>query len=169
MLKHARSEFTESSLREEQAYVFQNPHEQELRRIFEAARVEYGRIDYALKDGAIETWEINLHPTIGRGPGPSKHLVPEELLPLQQQAKEHFYRRFQAAFEAIDVGGEAPRQIAIHDVPEGLRQLRPVARLEEPDGRTSPVRRWLRPLRPLADRLAGAVSPILLRMARLVD
>ncbi|MGH7264503.1 MAG: hypothetical protein ACREMB_06550 [Candidatus Rokuibacteriota bacterium] len=51
-------------LREERAYVEGNPHEEALRRIFQLARIEYGRMDYALLDGEIQVWEINTNPTV---------------------------------------------------------------------------------------------------------
>ncbi len=162
MLKHAVSEFTESALREEQDYVFQNPHEQALRRIFEIARVEYGRIDYSLKDGEIETWEINLHPTIGRGPGESRRRLPAELEPLKQETKTHFYRLFQEAFEAIDVGGEAPRSIPIRNRPESV----PQARARNTSGLMAAVRNALRPFRSLIEPLIEAISPLAVRLAR---
>ena len=108
MLKIAGTEFTASMVREEREYVFENPHERELRRIFEIARVEYGRIDYSVKDGVLQTWEINSNPTIGRGQRPRPGSIPEALVPLRQATKEHFYRKFQAAFEGIDTGGQSP-------------------------------------------------------------
>lgn len=46
-------------------YVEQNPHERWLRRMFALAGVEYGRIDYAVRDGKPQVWEINTNPTIG--------------------------------------------------------------------------------------------------------
>lgn len=54
----------EAFLTEELRYVETNPHQRELREIFSAARIDYGRIDYALLDGRIQVWEINTNPTI---------------------------------------------------------------------------------------------------------
>jgi hypothetical protein len=51
-------------LREERAYVETNPHARELQAIFALARVEYGRMDYGLLNGAIQVWEINTNPHI---------------------------------------------------------------------------------------------------------
>lgn len=51
-------------LREERAYVEGNPHEAPLREVFQLARIQYGRMDYALLDGRIQVWEINTNPTI---------------------------------------------------------------------------------------------------------
>ena len=168
MLKIAGTEFTASMVREERDYVFENPHERELRRIFEIARVEYGRIDYSVKDGVLQTWEINSNPTIGRGQRPPSGFIPEALVPLRQATKEHFYRKFQAAFEGIDTGGQSPRPIAIRYRPESLRGLRAMTQVERKGGRAPALRKALRPLRPLLDRIAGAVSPILVKAARRV-
>ena len=41
-----------------------NPHEAEVRRIFDLARIEYGRIDYAFRDGRMQVWEINTNPML---------------------------------------------------------------------------------------------------------
>jgi hypothetical protein len=49
---------------EERKYVAENPHAEELLRIFELAQVDYGRIDYGLRNGRIQVWEINTNPMI---------------------------------------------------------------------------------------------------------
>ncbi len=54
----------EALLQEERDFVGTNPHEQQLRMIFELAGVDYGRIDYAFREGRIQVWEINTNPTI---------------------------------------------------------------------------------------------------------
>lgn len=46
----------------EQQYVAANPHETALRRIFQIARIEYGRIDYAVVNERILVFEINTNP-----------------------------------------------------------------------------------------------------------
>jgi len=51
-------------LAEEQRYVETNPHEEQLRAIFRLARVDYGRIDYAMRDGTPQVWELNTNPWI---------------------------------------------------------------------------------------------------------
>jgi hypothetical protein len=51
-------------LAEELAYVKANPHADILRRVFRLARIEYGRADYGLRDGAVQVWEINTNPHI---------------------------------------------------------------------------------------------------------
>ena len=51
-------------LQEEVRYIAENPHEAELKRIFALARIDYGRIDYGLRDGRIQVWEINGNPLV---------------------------------------------------------------------------------------------------------
>jgi hypothetical protein len=53
-----------AALQEERDYVAGNPHEQQLRPLFELAGIDYGRIDYGFRDGRIQVWEINTNPTI---------------------------------------------------------------------------------------------------------
>jgi hypothetical protein len=88
---------------EELEYVRTNPHRAQLEEIFTIAGVGYGRIDYSLLDGAVQTWEINLNPTIGRGLRPASGRVPKELEPVRSETKAHFYSGFQAAWEAVDL------------------------------------------------------------------
>lgn len=51
-------------LREQRAYNEGNPHADWLADLARRARLGYGRIDYALKDGAPQVWEINTNPTV---------------------------------------------------------------------------------------------------------
>jgi hypothetical protein len=79
---------------EELAYVRTNPHQADLREIFAAARIDYGRIDYAIKDGRIQVWEINTNPQIMSfqdGGGPAR-------MPTHQWVAAHI----KDAFRAID-------------------------------------------------------------------
>lgn len=55
-------EFTEEIIAQKKLYIASNPHREELMKIFELARIQYGRIDYGLKNGRIQVWEINTNP-----------------------------------------------------------------------------------------------------------
>jgi hypothetical protein len=57
-------EFSPEVHDEELRYVTTNPHKDELLRIFRTAGVEYGRIDYAVRDGRVQVWEIDTNPAI---------------------------------------------------------------------------------------------------------
>jgi hypothetical protein len=49
-------------------YVLNNPHEHEIKKIFEIANIGYGRIDYSFSatDGSMQVWEININPDLSR-------------------------------------------------------------------------------------------------------
>ena len=55
---------TDALIEEDRRFRQDNPHLAEVREIFELAGMEYGRIDYAILDGRVQTWEINSNPTI---------------------------------------------------------------------------------------------------------
>src|SRR2546430_577175 len=55
---------TDALVAEERTYVETNPHEHELRAIFDLAGLEWGRIDYGVRDGALQIWEINTNPQL---------------------------------------------------------------------------------------------------------
>jgi hypothetical protein len=54
----------DEQIRQEADYIASNPHADQVRRVFEIAGIDYGRIDYGIKDGAIRVWEINTNPVI---------------------------------------------------------------------------------------------------------
>ena len=84
---------TLESCQEELEYVETNLRAAELRQAFELARVEYGRIDYAVRPGGLSVWEINTNPRI---------LIPEDQHDLFRfRAHDHFARRFLAALDGL--------------------------------------------------------------------
>ena len=48
---------------EELAYARDNPHAKQLEKIFEIAGIDFGRIDYGLVNGRVQTYEINSNAT----------------------------------------------------------------------------------------------------------
>jgi hypothetical protein len=56
------SRFDPRLLEEERAYLEDNPHAEALRTVFATARIDYGRVDYAVAGGALQVWEINTNP-----------------------------------------------------------------------------------------------------------
>ncbi len=51
-------------LEKERRYIATNPHEWELREIFRLARIDYGKIDYAVLGDRLQVWEINTNPNV---------------------------------------------------------------------------------------------------------
>jgi len=104
MLKAGGSQRTRSTVLEQRAYVFENPHEAELRELFAIANTEYGRIDYGIMDGKIETWEINLNPTLGRGIGPRRPRdFPPDVEAMREEVQRYIAAQFEEAFSQIDL------------------------------------------------------------------
>lgn len=128
VLKRAGTEYSEEMALEEQEYVRTSPHEAQLAEIFALAGVDYGRIDYSVKDGRVQTWEINLNPTIGRGLRPSKGRVPAALNPIREETKKEFYARFNAAFSEIDDGESGELPIALDPAARNAASVLPVKR-----------------------------------------
>ncbi len=161
MLKSQGNEYSLEMVLEERDYVVGNPHGEQLAEIFRVAGVEYGRIDYSLREGRIQTWEINLNPSIGRGLRPPSGRVPGELEPVRDETKEHFYRCFQAALEAVDLPSSgAPVELSGF----GLPRVR-VAPADTPARVLR--RRVLRRAGAVAGRVLGPVRRLVLRPALL--
>jgi hypothetical protein len=131
---------------EERDYVEGNPHADWLRQVFQLANIGYGRMDYGIKDGAPQVWEINTNPTIARRLGRPTKVAAEERR-LLAPAREIFRRRFQAAWEGIDSEMNPGRTIRIDVSPRQVRRLgaenRLRARLE---ARTTAISRVANPL-----------------------
>jgi len=50
---------------EEEAFILSDEIPREVPDVFRLAQIDYGRMDYALKDGGIRVWEINTCPMLG--------------------------------------------------------------------------------------------------------
>ena len=87
------------------AYLDGNPHAGRLAEVFRLARIEYGRIDYAMKDGRLEVFEINTSPMLMDSSVDSGG-------PLREVG-DRSYRQLQAAFEAIDTPVTRREPVAI--------------------------------------------------------
>ncbi len=91
-------------------YVHTNPHEALLRPIFHIARIDFGRIDYALVNGDIRVFEINVNPTI---------IGPEDLgNSVWRLTTQHFASNLMQAFENIDCEEKPKSSISFTKPPE---------------------------------------------------
>lgn len=77
-----------------QRYVETNPHESLLRPVFELARIEYGRMDYAVVDGQIRVFEINTNPYV------IENVALED--PVWQHATERYSSNVLKSLQEID-------------------------------------------------------------------
>ncbi len=103
-------------VREEIEFLQSNPHERELRRIFDLAGIQYGRIDYGIRNGRIQVWEINTNPTV--------MVAQNECAPQRRRGQNLVARRIAAAFEKLDepsargsVPIRLPRAMVEHSLP----------------------------------------------------
>jgi len=106
-------------LEEERHYVEENPHESEIRRIFELAQIDYGRIDYSMLDGQMQVWEINTHPFVST-PG----VVGRDL---RGGILESFLPSYESALRALDSPQPGPAKVPIPRLTPPLGVLERVA------------------------------------------
>jgi hypothetical protein len=164
MLKFGRNEYSRPMVLEERDYVLANPHEAQLAEIFRVGGVEYGRVDYSMKDGRVQTWEINLNPTIGRGARRQRAKVPAELDSIRRETKVCFYSRFQEAWETADTAPDGQPAIPVTLDP---RTIRAALSREVQRGRLlATLRTVLRPLKPLIEPRAAPALRFLSKLAR---
>jgi hypothetical protein len=164
MLKFGGNAYSRSMVLEERDYVFSNPHETQLTEICRVAGIEYGRIDYSLKHDRVQTWEINLNPTIGRGARPATGKVPAELDPIRQETKECFYSRFQEAWEAVDLAPDGQPAVPVRLEPQSIRAA--LSRVGRRGLLLAALRTVLRPVKPLIEPRAAPALRFLSRLAR---
>jgi hypothetical protein len=66
-IKFDADDMGEEQVEEHLGYVEANPHRDQLATVFDLAGIEYGRIDYCVVDGRVQTFEINTNPTVLQG------------------------------------------------------------------------------------------------------
>jgi hypothetical protein len=72
----------EQTVAEEVDFVKNFPHAEQVRNIFALAGLDYGRMDYCVKQGRIQVWEINTNPRIV----PPRNEVNAARLPTQSES-----------------------------------------------------------------------------------
>ena len=155
MLKRQGTTYSHENLAEEFEYLRTNPHESQLREIFAIAGVDYGRIDYSMQDGHVRTWEINLHPTLGRGREGSKHQAPPEFQSTHGRNKNLLHNRQREAFVNIDLRDDRELDITLDPALVAAALAAPQPGYRSPV--TAAVRRALRPIKPLLLRHGAGV------------
>jgi hypothetical protein len=114
--------WNETLLAEEADYLKHNPHGEQVRQIFETARIEYGRIDYAMVEGRMQVFEINTHPTLFT-PNP-------QIYRPRQRHKDEFAERYFQAIKSLDPASRIPLKDKINWVARGIfrKKIKPPLR-----------------------------------------
>lgn len=155
MLKLETSDFTRELVMEDQRYVMENPYTEQVAELFAFANIDFGQIDFSIKDGRVQPWEINLNPTIGRGVKPGGGFGPRELWPIRSETREFFFDRFRAAWIDLDSVPTTGRAVDVAFDPavvEAAGQSRPRETLAR-----RIARKLLRPVKPILKPLASKV------------
>jgi hypothetical protein len=113
--------YDEQKIREELDYILNNPHKKELQKIFKLANIEYGRVDYGVKDGKLQVWEINTLPTFGQAPGFERPFKISNRRKARAKAKELFYNELETAVE--ELAGTKYTNLIPVDLPSSIRRL----------------------------------------------
>ena len=166
MLKHSQTEFTMAMVHDELDYVTQNPHEEQLLKIFELAQVEYGRMDYSIKNGRVQTWEINLNPTICRGLRPSTMKLAPEVDAVRARSRECFFQRFESAWREVELPADRHPAIEVN-VHTGIIEAACGNGVEEQQRLLSATRTVLRPVKPIIEPISSPFLRALGWLARL--
>ena len=66
IVKRDLTDLASQLIEEERSYVVENPHAEQLLKIFDLAEIDFGRIDYCVPNGRIEVFEINTNPQFPR-------------------------------------------------------------------------------------------------------
>ncbi|MBA4096883.1 MAG: hypothetical protein C0484_08970 [Rhodospirillum sp.] len=66
IVKRALTDLAAQIIEEERDYVVNNPHAEQLLKVFDLAEIDFGRIDYCISNGRIEVFEINTNPHFPR-------------------------------------------------------------------------------------------------------
>ncbi|MGA3185532.1 MAG: hypothetical protein ABSF22_00350 [Bryobacteraceae bacterium] len=111
----------EALIAEEMDYLRQNPHASWVREVFEMAHIEYGRLDYGLRNGRPQAWEINFTPVLAGNPNrPGERQINR----LTHPAKELAHAAIKEAFERIDPGPVPGNEVRVEFPPTLEQQAR---------------------------------------------
>lgn len=114
IVKSNRANASEAFAAEELAWVQDNPHAPELAGIFAHAGIDFGRIDYAMVEGRLVTYEINVNPTFPRFRGGN---------PARESRRKPILDALAEAFAAIDTPGARGR-LTFRPDPGGARYIK---------------------------------------------
>jgi len=94
--------FDADVVRRDLAYVQSSDHDETVRRVFEIANVEYGRVDYSIVDGRLEFYELNTNP---HNSYTGMDAIPE--------SRDYFTPRYVAALLALDCAADGSERVPL--------------------------------------------------------
>ena len=127
MIKSEAAERTLELVREDAAFIENNPHEAWVRDVFALAGIDYGRLDYGVLAGRPQAWEINLSPTLGRRPGRRREMEPA-VAEVWERSRALAHARLREAFAGLDRRRSPPAPIALALDPALRARIARVAR-----------------------------------------
>lgn len=65
-IKNRSGSSADTYAEEELAFIRENPHREDVARVFQLANIDYGRVDYSMVDGQVQVYEINTNPHFPR-------------------------------------------------------------------------------------------------------
>ena len=83
-------------VREELAFVMDMPHTEALLRICDAGNIQFGRVDYTLRNGSLVIFEVNTNPVFPKFKGG---------VAVREERRGHIFASLKSAFETIDTPG----------------------------------------------------------------
>lgn len=162
MTKNGTRDGDDRLIDEEIAYLRENPHAEWVRKVFELAHIEYGRLDYGVRGSRPQAWEINFTPFLAADPSrPTGTPQRERLRRLTRPTREHAHRAMGEAFQRLDPGPTAGDPVGF-EIPPALEAE---ARRERETMRAL-ARRHARVAKWAAAPGVRAVGPALRRMLR---
>jgi hypothetical protein len=82
---------SDASAAEEAEFVNTFPHQTQIAEVFRLAGLQYGRVDYGVKDGKVQIWEINTNPIITR----PREIIDPRRIPSQSESARMIAEAFQ--------------------------------------------------------------------------
>ncbi|MGV3709162.1 MAG: hypothetical protein ACO1Q7_09995 [Gemmatimonas sp.] len=118
MVKSEDSERDMATALGEQQFQLEGRYNDWIMRVFTLAGIDYGRLDFGVMNGVPQAWEINMQPTIGRGPGEHKPREQNDVTVLLESVRNRFHEGLRNAFAELDddaVPAPAPLAVRISD------------------------------------------------------
>ena len=111
LVKYGKPEIATPALYDEEyEIVATNPYGDAMRRVFELANIDYGRVDFGLVGGQPQIYEINTNPDLKLNPKPSP-------APRRNESSALFKSKYLEALRALDTPTPGRRAAAHHKQP----------------------------------------------------